>query len=148
MRSRSRLGDGTILAVAAVLWTIGTGIAFLSVPVGTSVSSATTSSASSGTSTGVETTEVTTTSSETLLEAEGASVVILLLIPVAIALIAALARGRRRRGVRLGAGIASTAACLVAILTLGFFYLPAALLLLASAIRTPTPPARPTPLQL
>lgn len=148
MSSKSRLNAGTILSLAALLWTIGAGIAFLVVPTGTTVSVGTSSGASSGDGTGPETTTVTTTTHETLLEKDGARVLIPLLIPVAVALIGALAGGRRRKGVRLGAGITLIVGCLLAALSFGIFYLPAALLLLASAIRTPAPRAERTPIAL
>lgn len=79
---------------------------------------------------GGEVTEWSETSSESLLESEGPSVLIPLAIPVALPATALVAR---RRTVTLVAGWISLAFCLVAILSLGVFYLPVAILLLLAA---------------
>lgn len=141
MTSRQRSGDGTLLAAAALLWTVGNGLAFLVVPVVTSESAGASTSTS-----GVSSEVATTATQQTLLQSEGPSVLIVLLIPVAIALVGALAKGRWRKRLRRSAGVVLLVACLIGSASIGIFYLPAPVLLIAAAIRTPPPPSRhPTP---
>lgn len=116
-----------LLAWAAVAWTVALGLALLRVPTGTSVAVA---------SNGSEV--VTTTSHETLLEHEGASVILLVLVPVAVALAGALGRGPTVRRRRIAAGSLLAVACVLGATTLGIFYVPAAAALFTAGLKART----------
>jgi hypothetical protein len=76
------------------------------------------------TSTSCETTETSaacTASSESLLEHEGGSLLVLLAVPVALA---AIGVARTQRKVLLGVAIALTALAALAALSIGVFYVP------------------------
>lgn len=115
-------------AVAALVWTLVIGTAWLVAPTGRSTS---TSVSSDGTS-------VTESSTHTLLESEGPSVVVLLAVPVVLAGLSVLARGSRRA--RFACGGALLFACLLAAASIGLPYLPAAVALMAAAALTPDGP--------
>jgi hypothetical protein len=72
------------------------------------------------------------TTSETLLEVEGPSVLLVLAVPV---IPPAVALAARRRTVSLVLGWITLAFCVLAVLSLGVFYLPVAVLLLVAAKR-------------
>ena len=120
------------LAWAAFAWTVVAALALLIAPSSTTVSTA---------SNGSEV--VTTRSSETLLEAEGASVVPILLVPVAVALAGALGRGPGTRRRRITAGSVLAAACLLGSASLGIFFVPAAAALLTAGLKTADRAVRP-----
>ena len=122
-----RRGCRYVVALAlAVAIALALSLALLLLPSGGS------ETVSGGASSGAdgEVTEWSETSSESLLEAEGPSVLVVLAIPV---IPPAVALGARRRRVSLGAGWLCLAFCLLAILSLGIFYLPVAILLLVAA---------------
>jgi hypothetical protein len=114
------------LARAAVAWSAGLLLAALVLP----VYSTSTASATDG---------VTLTHS-TLVQVNGARALVLMAVPVLMAVLVLLAIGARRRGARWGGPIAWAAVgvlaaeCVLGILTIGAFILPAAVLL-AAAVR-------------
>lgn len=116
---------GTRWAVAALVWTVVIGIAWLVVPTG---SSSSTTVSSDGT-------EIIESSRETLLESEGKGVVVVLAVPVLLAGVAVTAsRWRHARPVRLVAGGMLMVGCMLGAASIGLFYVPAAFgLLLAGA---------------
>jgi hypothetical protein len=116
---------GTWLALASLGWTVGIGIFWLVAPTSTSVSVAVSDSGDVARS----------TSQETLLQAEGASVLVPLAIPLALALVGTVPWARRARQVRLATGTALAIFSIIAGFSIGLFYAPAALLLLASGRR-------------
>lgn len=141
------------LAWAAVVWTVLAGLGLLLAP-GTPSSTSVSSSgpvASSGAVSSVppsgesgETRPLTTTTStQTLLDHEGVGVIPVLLVPVALALALAGSMGggpaARRR--RIAAGWVLVGACAVGIASLGAFFLPAAVALLAAGLKTRHPGA-------
>ena len=118
------------LAWAAVAWTVLAGVVLLFAP--------TISVSSSGSMSSVDsrTEVVTTTSTETLLEHEGASVVAVLLVPVAVALVGALGDGPTARRRRIAAGWVLAVACVLGAASLGIFFLPATIALLIAGFKT------------
>jgi hypothetical protein len=133
--------DGTTrrLARAALGWTVLAGIALLFAPTMSSVSA---SSRGSTSSADRATEVVTTTSSESLLQHEGAGVVAVLLVPVAVAPVGALGDGASARRRRIAAGSALAGACVLGAASLGIFFLPAPIALLAAGLKTRRRPAR------
>jgi len=115
------------LAWAAVAWTVAVALVLLVAPMGTSVSVA---------SNGSET--VTTTSHPTLLETEGAGVIVILLVPVVLAVAGAVGRGSTARRRRIVAGSVLTGACVLGAMSIGFFFVPAAAALLAAGLKAAT----------
>ncbi|HKE73332.1 MAG TPA: hypothetical protein VKB57_06940 [Acidimicrobiales bacterium] len=116
-------------AWAALAWAVAIGVAWLMVPAGTSTSTAVSSDG----------TVVTETSHPTLLASEGAGVLVPLAVPVVVAGAAVAAgRSRRARGVRLAAGGLLLAGCLVALLSVGLFYVPAGVALVVAGSLTAT----------
>ena len=115
------------LAWAAVAWTVAVALVLLVAPMGTSVSVA---------SNGSET--VTTTSHPTLLETEGASVVAVLAVPVVVALAGAVGRGSTARRRRIVAGSVLTGACVLGAMSIGIFFVPAAVVLLTAGLKATT----------
>lgn len=111
-------------AIAALVWAVLVGGLLAVLPLG---ETSTTTTSGSGTGS-------TTTSSESLLASEGAGVLLVLAVPALLALIAVVVP---RRDVRMGLGGLATVACVVAVLSVGAFFLPAAGLLLAAAASTP-----------
>jgi hypothetical protein len=118
------------LAWGAFAWTVVAGAFMLLAPVGESVS------VSSAAPTGADPSPevVTTRSTETLLENEGPSVLVVLAVPVVLAL--AGAGGPAARPRRIGAGSLLLVFCLLGAMSVGLFYLPAAVLLLAAGFMT------------
>jgi hypothetical protein len=116
------------LAWAAVAWTVVAAMVLVVAPM-----SRTVATASDGSDV-----VVTTTSSQTLLENEGASVILVLLVPVAIALAGAVGRGPRARRRRIAAGSVLTVACLLGAMSIGIFFVPAAALLLTAGLKAST----------
>ena len=121
------------LAWAACAWTVLAAAALLFAPLTSTVS---VSSSGSISSTGAPTEVVTTTSKGTLLEHEGAGVVAVLVVPVAIALAGAFGSGPRARRRRLVAGWVLAIACVLGAASLGVYFLPAPLALLAAGLKT------------
>ena len=118
-------------AWAALAWAVAIGVAWLLVPAGTSTSTSTAVSSDG--------TVVTETSHPTLLASEGAGVLVPLAVPVVVAGAAVAAgRSRRARGVRLAAGGLLLAGCLVALLSVGLFYVPAGVALVVAGSLTAT----------
>ena len=110
-------------ALAALLWTVAIGVVWLLAPTGESTS---VSVSSDGTM-------VTESSRTTLLQSEGASVILVLAVPVVIAGIAvAASRWRRSRRIRFVCGGVLLFACLLGAASVGLPYLPAAAALLIS----------------
>lgn len=118
------------LAVAALAWTVAAGSYLLFAPLGTSSSSSMT--ASDGGTVILDS----TTSNETLVDREGTGVLVVVLIPIGLALVAALARRRWAMPTRIGAGVTLTVLCVLGMLSIGVFYLPAAILLLVAGLKT------------
>jgi hypothetical protein len=95
------------------------------------------------------------TSHETLLETNGAGVLVVLAVPVVLVGLAVLG-GRRRPSVRRAVGAVMLIGCLLGALSIGLFFLPAAVLVLASASVGPgappsgrqLPPPPPPPARL
>jgi hypothetical protein len=121
------------LAWAACAWTVVAVTVLLSAPLASTVS---VSSSSSTSSAGSPTELVTTTSRSTLLEHEGGGVVAVLLVPVAIALVGAHGAGPGARRRRLAAGWVLAIACVLGAASVGIFFLPAPLALLAAGLKT------------
>ena len=105
--------------VGALVWVIAVVVMFAVVPVEGEVSAA----SSGGPA-------VVTHTSSTLLETEGTSVLVVLALP-AVPAIVALAR--RRRTTTLVAAWVTTVFCLLGSMTIGLFYVPAAVLLFLAA---------------
>jgi cytochrome c biogenesis factor len=120
------------LAWAAVAWTALAGIVLLFAPTTSTVSVSSSRSMSSADS---PTEVVTTTSKGTLLDHEGASVIVVLLVPVAVAVVGALGDGPARRR-RIAAGWVLVAACVLGAASFGIFFLPAAVALLTAGLKT------------
>lgn len=72
-----------------------------------------------------------------LVEAEGSSVLIVLLVPVLITGLGAFARGRWEAPVRRSMGALAVACSLIAMMSIGIFYLPSAILLAVAGTCTP-----------
>lgn len=123
---RTTAAPGLVPAALAVMWTLIALVAFALLPFSSSESIG---QSSDGTT-------FSTTSQETLIENEGIGVVMILLVPVAVALVGLV--GVAFRLPALSAVVAAIAfvLCVVAILSIGFFYLPASVLLLIGAIRS------------
>jgi hypothetical protein len=117
-------------AFVALGWAVLAGLAFAVLPSGTSSSTTTTSSG----------TVIETTTDESLLEREGAGILIVLAIPALLALTAVVVK---RRSVRLGVGFVFLAACLLGAMSVGLFFLPGAVLVLYAASTSPAA-LRPT----
>ena len=115
------------LAWAAVAWTVAVALVLLVAPMGTSVSVA---------SNGSET--VTTTSHPSLLETEGAGVVAILAVPVVVALAGAVGRASTARLRRIVAGSVLTGACVLGAMSIGIFFVPAAVVLLTAGLKATT----------
>jgi cytochrome bd-type quinol oxidase subunit 2 len=111
----------------ALAWTIVLGLVWLFVPAGQSASV----SASTDGTTVIE------TSRSTLLETEGASVVVVLAVPVVIAAFAvATAGSTRARRIRFTCGGLLLMGCLLGAASIGLPYVPAAAALLVSGALT------------
>ena len=119
-------------AWAALAWAVVMGVAWLLLPAGTSTSSTSTAVNSDGT-------VVTETSQQqSLLASEGPGVLVPLSVPVLVAGAGVVAgRSRQARAVRLAAGGLLLAACLVALLSVGLFYVPAGVALIVAGSLTP-----------
>jgi cytochrome bd-type quinol oxidase subunit 2 len=114
-------------AIAGLIWTIALSLLWLFVPSGQSTS---VSVSSDGTT-------VTESSTHTLVESEGSSVVLVLAVPVVVAGIAvAAARATRPRGIRFACGGLLMAACLLGAASIGLPYVPAAVALFLSGALT------------
>ena len=92
---------------------------------------------SSMTADGVEQVRVTHRAAETLLQHEGPGVLVVLAVPVVIALAAVFGtRSRHRSGVRMVLASMLMLGCMLGAMTVGIFYIPAAVALLLSAAVT------------
>jgi cytochrome c biogenesis factor len=133
---RRRWSDRTTrrLAWAACAWTVLAAAALLFAPLTSTVSVSSSGSISSAP--GAPTEVVTTTSRGTLLEHEGAGIVAVLVVPVAIALAGAFGSGPRARRRRLVAGWVLMIACVLGAPSLGIYFLPAPLALVAAGLKT------------
>ncbi len=116
-------------AFVALGWAILAGLAFAVLPSGTSSSTTTSSSG----------TVIETTSDESLLEHEGAGVLIVLAVPALLTFVAVVVK---RRPLRLGVGFVLLAACMLGAMSVGLFFLPAAVLVLCAASASPRSDAR------
>jgi hypothetical protein len=76
-----------------------------------------------------------------LVEADGAGVLAVLAVPVLLAGVGLLAVRRRRRGLLLAATAALVGFCLLALASVGLFFLPAAAALVVAAAGWRRPPA-------
>jgi hypothetical protein len=121
------------LAWTAAAWTVLAGIVLLFAPTMSTVS---VSSSGSTTSGGSSAEVVTTTTRETLAQREGPSVVAVLLVPVAVALVGGLGDGPAARRRRIAAGAVLAGACVFGAASLGIFFVPAAVALLAAGLKT------------
>ncbi|HET7655355.1 MAG TPA: hypothetical protein VFK42_20155 [Acidimicrobiales bacterium] len=111
-------------ALFGLLWTVVAGAVLAFAPFG---ESSTTSAASDGTS------SVVTTTRESLLEHEGASVLVVLAVPVVLTAGGwAAARRRWRPGV-VASAIVLTVGVVLALLSVGAFYLPATIAMVVAA---------------
>lgn len=106
-----------------LLWTLVAGAVLAFVPFG---DSSMTTASSEGTS-------VTTTTRESLLEHEGASVLVVLAVPVVLTLAGWLAARRRWRAGVVASAIVLTVGVVLALLSVGVFYLPAAIAMVVAA---------------
>ncbi len=132
--TRRPFAPGVVAASCAVAWTLLALVVFAVAPMS---SSETSSSSSDGT--------VTTNSEQsTLVESEGVGVLVVLLVPVAVSFAALAAVAFRMRALTGGLAVVALGLCLVSMLSIGFFYLPAAVLLLVAAVRSLVMPG-PTP---
>jgi MFS family permease len=123
---------GLVPAIAGLLLAIAASAFFAWYPAGSS-----TSTSSSISSTGVQSSTVVRRSSETLLAHEGPSVLIVLAIPVVLAVGAiVVARWRRRHGARIVIACLLLVGCMLGAMSVGLFYVPAAALLMVSAVMT------------
>ena len=114
-------------AIAALAWTIALSLLWLFVPAGQSESM---SVSSDGTT-------VTESSTHTLVEVEGVSVLLVLAVPVVLAGIAvAAARATRACGIRFACGGLLMAGCLLGAASIGLPYVPAAVALFLSGALT------------
>ena len=81
---------------------------------------------------------------ESLVEANGVSVLGLLALPVLLAGVGLAAVGRRRRSILVAVMVAMVAFCVLAAASVGLFYLPAAVALVIAVVgwrHAPSPPA-------
>ena len=81
---------------------------------------------------------------ESLVEANGVSVLGLLALPVLLAGVGLAAVGRRRRSILVAVMAAMVAFCVLAAASVGLFYLPAAVALVIAVVgwrHAPSPPA-------
>lgn len=123
-----------LLPAFAFLWTIGAGIYLLCAPTYEGVRSENTLGTTISAVTG------STRADATLLAIEGPTALIPLALPVLLALVPLLVSSRRRTIAAGTAGLLLGAFSLLGAMTIGFYYLPAALLLLLGAIiPEPTP---------
>jgi 4-amino-4-deoxy-L-arabinose transferase-like glycosyltransferase len=124
-----------VLAYAALGWTVLAAAALAVAPLVTTESMG----ATSGSGTVVRVTETTssTVTHDSLVESEGAGVLVVLLVPVAVALVGAIARGRAARHVRIGTGCVLLVLCVLGAMSIGVFYLPAPILLLVAGVKSP-----------
>ena len=111
-------------ALFGLLWTLVAGAVLAFAPFG---ESATTTTASDGTST------VATTTRESLLEHEGASVLVVLAVPVVLTLGGWVAARRGWRPGVVASAIVLTVGVVLALLSVGFFYLPATVAMVVAA---------------
>ena len=116
------------LALAAVVWSVIVGIALALMPFGESTSVTTSSSGAM----------VETTTRDSLLQTEGTGVLVILAVPALLALASLLVR---QRPIRLALGGMLCFACVLGALSVGVFFLPAAVMLVAAAVATPAEPA-------
>ena len=116
------------LVLAAAIWVGAVTMLWLFAPV---VSTESVSSTSSG--------QVTVESShESLVDSEGASVVVVLAVPVALVGAAVAVQGASwRRRVRIVSGSLLLVGCLLGAMSVGLPYVPAAIALLIAGLRTP-----------
>lgn len=120
------------IALAGFVLAIGAAVLVLVVPMGGS-STVSSSSASDGT----VTTATSTTSSVRLIDQEGASVLVLLAVPVILTAVGAFVRGRWERSVRRTCGWMLVVLAVVAVTSLGLFFLPAAIATTVAGACTP-----------
>lgn len=113
-------------AIAAVLWTVAAGVALALLPLG-----------ESSTGTNIAGVFVESTTRHSLLESEGATILIPLAIPT---LLASLALIVRLRPMRLASGALLLAFCVLGAMSIGVYFLPAAVLLLVAGSQQPTAP--------
>lgn|GEM_PF-5473713 len=135
-RSAGRYRLPRVLALVAMVWTLAVSVYWALAPTVTltSVSAAPVPApVAGGTGEGWSSTR-----HVTLVEDSGASILLVLAVPVVVAALGAAPWSERRsRAARLSSGAVLAAAALVAVVSLGLPYLPAAVLLLVAAFKTP-----------
>jgi len=133
-RSR-RPGSGRVarvLAFAALGWTLLVTLYWVVVPAGSW------ESVSQGVSPTGEVVTTVRSGHDTLLEHEGSSVLIVLAVPVVLTVVGTWPwSARHARRARLSVGWLLLAGVVIGAMTIGLFYLPAAVLLLVAAFKTP-----------
>jgi hypothetical protein len=120
----------TVLPNLAALWASGVALYLLFAP---TYATSTTIIGPNTSAPGVVSTQV--TDNATLLEVNGPRILITLAIPIVLA-VSPLAIRKHRRRVLLAAGTLTLAFCILGALSIGWFYLPTALLLLFSGAGT------------
>jgi hypothetical protein len=127
---RTAYGLVLVLGAAALSLLLLAGLAVL--PTTSTTTSATTGRA-----------PITTVTRSSMLTEEGPSVLAVLGVPLALSLVAlAGARWSRRRGLWLGCGIAGLGFSVLALMSIGIFCIPVALLLLAAGLTEARPAHR------
>jgi hypothetical protein len=107
-----------------LLWTLVVGTLLALAPLGESTTTVSTDGVAPGTA---------TTTHESLLEHEGASVLVVLAVPVVVTLGGWLAARRRWRPGVVGSAIVLGVGTVLAMLSVGAFYLPAAIAMVVAA---------------
>jgi hypothetical protein len=123
---RARSTAGMVPAAAAVVWTLIALVGFAVLPF---YSTASGGESSDGTS-------WSTTGEETLIEHEGLGVLLVLLVPVALTFFGLVGVAFGIRFLTIGAAVTVWALCVLGMASIGFFYLPAAVLLVVAAVRS------------
>jgi hypothetical protein len=120
----------TVLPVLAALWASGVALYLLFAPI---YATSTTIIGPNTSAPGVVSTRV--TDNATLLEVNGPGILITFAIPIVVALSPLSVRKHRRRAL-LAAGVLTLGFCILGALSIGWFYLPTALLLLFAGAGT------------
>jgi hypothetical protein len=112
-------------ALFGLLWTVVAGAVLAFAPFGESSTTAVSSNGASA--------AAVTTTRESLLEHEGASVLVVLAVPVALTLGGWVAARRRWRPGVVASAVALTVGVVLALLSVGAFYLPSAIAMVVAA---------------
>lgn len=122
-----RLPPGTLVASVALVWSLVVFVGFATLPF---YSASTVSTSSDGAVVSEEDT------SSTIIEHEGAGVIALLVVPALLALGGLAGAALRLPALSIVAAGLAVAFCLVGMMSIGLFYLPAAVLLVVAAVRS------------